>query len=571
MTQDNLYLIYFCSGFILIHLRCLTPNSLFFKHLAFTSTQDLKKPLLLLLNKIDLVPLAVLRAWQKWFAAKYPLLHVVLFSSYPSAAHRIALASEASAAAAAASAAAHGTPAPAPAAVAHAHHDADAARSLSASELAVIESALLATTDSDLAAHARQVGRMKRSPLLDPVGVDALLEACRGLIRERGAGIVNIATGAIAPAAAPAAAAKAAAAASGKQQQAATKGGDARRLSTTSSAGSGDFAAEELEADAVAATVNFTASRLLSGRETVSRAQVQEKREQELAELRARLKAQAAYLQSKAAGKATKTADDGDDDEDEDAEDAVGVAGQAKPKAKAAEGLFGAAVEDAAALEGGSGSENEDDEAGDDDDAAAALSALSLNSNSNKKKNKKDKRGQRGAHRSGSGGGEVGRARAYVGDDVARVLAGEVGGNRRTRNRLAGLAAILNAGKKGAGDNSDSDYDSSKGGKGGKGKGAKSAKGGKGKHNDSDDDDDHENTEDEDEDEDDSGSEGSVDEEAAAEAAKAAAEAMGVMLTIGTVGHPNAGKSRYAHDSQKNELIVEISYISAHILSMYPC
>ncbi len=60
-------------------------------------TQVLKKPLILLLNKIDLVPLPTLRRWQAYFHAKYPDMHVVLFSSYPSAVHRLALALEAQA------------------------------------------------------------------------------------------------------------------------------------------------------------------------------------------------------------------------------------------------------------------------------------------------------------------------------------------------------------------------------------------------------------------------------------------------------------------------------------------
>jgi ribosome biogenesis GTPase A len=45
--------------------------------------QDLKKQLILILNKIDLVPPAVAIAWKHYFQLKFPQVHVVCFTSFP--------------------------------------------------------------------------------------------------------------------------------------------------------------------------------------------------------------------------------------------------------------------------------------------------------------------------------------------------------------------------------------------------------------------------------------------------------------------------------------------------------
>ena len=46
-------------------------------------TRDLRKPLLLVLNKVDLIDAPTLRGWVEWFKQRYPALEVVCFSSYP--------------------------------------------------------------------------------------------------------------------------------------------------------------------------------------------------------------------------------------------------------------------------------------------------------------------------------------------------------------------------------------------------------------------------------------------------------------------------------------------------------
>jgi ribosome biogenesis GTPase A len=46
-------------------------------------TQVARKPLVMVLNKVDLVSAAHLRAWTAFFARHFPLLRVVPFSSFP--------------------------------------------------------------------------------------------------------------------------------------------------------------------------------------------------------------------------------------------------------------------------------------------------------------------------------------------------------------------------------------------------------------------------------------------------------------------------------------------------------
>lgn len=46
-------------------------------------TKDLKKHMILVMNKVDLVESKVVLAWKKYFEEVYPNLHVVLFTSYP--------------------------------------------------------------------------------------------------------------------------------------------------------------------------------------------------------------------------------------------------------------------------------------------------------------------------------------------------------------------------------------------------------------------------------------------------------------------------------------------------------
>lgn len=46
-------------------------------------TKDLKKNMILVMNKVDLVDSTVVLAWKKYFEEVYPEVRVVLFTSYP--------------------------------------------------------------------------------------------------------------------------------------------------------------------------------------------------------------------------------------------------------------------------------------------------------------------------------------------------------------------------------------------------------------------------------------------------------------------------------------------------------
>lgn len=46
-------------------------------------TKQMKKNLILVLNKIDLAPPALVVAWKHYFKSQFPEVHVVCFTSYP--------------------------------------------------------------------------------------------------------------------------------------------------------------------------------------------------------------------------------------------------------------------------------------------------------------------------------------------------------------------------------------------------------------------------------------------------------------------------------------------------------
>jgi len=52
-------------------------------------TKDLKKPLILVLNKVDLIPASVSAAWSEYFKKLFPDLRVVFFTSFPSEVRRV--------------------------------------------------------------------------------------------------------------------------------------------------------------------------------------------------------------------------------------------------------------------------------------------------------------------------------------------------------------------------------------------------------------------------------------------------------------------------------------------------
>jgi len=46
-------------------------------------TKKLKKDMILVLNKVDLAPPALVVAWKEYFHNQYPKLHILMFTSYP--------------------------------------------------------------------------------------------------------------------------------------------------------------------------------------------------------------------------------------------------------------------------------------------------------------------------------------------------------------------------------------------------------------------------------------------------------------------------------------------------------
>jgi ribosome biogenesis GTPase A len=126
---------------------------LHFNHGVYEYARAAGKPMVLLLNKVDTLPVATLRRWQDYFARAYPGLHTVVFSSYPSALHRALLD--------------------------------DALDDALAQQISALH---LDLAPADLAAHAREVGRRKRAPRVDALGVEGLLRACREIVEEEAGG-----------------------------------------------------------------------------------------------------------------------------------------------------------------------------------------------------------------------------------------------------------------------------------------------------------------------------------------------------------------------------------------------
>lgn len=125
-------------------------------------TSIMRKPLVLVLNKIDLVPPTVLAAWKVFFAKNFPKVELTFFSSYPSTFLRsvyedLQLSVE------------------------ELQQEPGEDQVVSAMkpeevlDLSNKKSALV----SALSEHAASVLKMKKSPIITPVGGEGLLECCR--------------------------------------------------------------------------------------------------------------------------------------------------------------------------------------------------------------------------------------------------------------------------------------------------------------------------------------------------------------------------------------------------------
>eukprot|EP00388_Colpodella_angusta_P005613 GDKJ01017247.1.p1 GENE.GDKJ01017247.1~~GDKJ01017247.1.p1 ORF type:complete len:790 (-),score=222.53 GDKJ01017247.1:85-2454(-) len=126
-------------------------------------TSHLRKPLVLVLNKIDLVPPEVLAGWKVFFAKNFPKVELSLFSSYPSLYLRSVFQDLEESV------------------ETLQQQPEEEDRVISAMkagdtlDLSNKKSALV----SSLSEHAVNVLKMKKSPIITPVGGEGLLECCR--------------------------------------------------------------------------------------------------------------------------------------------------------------------------------------------------------------------------------------------------------------------------------------------------------------------------------------------------------------------------------------------------------
>jgi ribosome biogenesis GTPase A len=169
--EHNLYVwkqLWLCcesSDIILIIIDARNPLFHFNSHLYSYIVKDLKKPFVLVLNKIDLLPIHITLGFKSYLERTFPGVHVVLFSSYPSALHSFVLALQ------------H-----------QSHGGSDASSATPTSNDAITMETILKhgidVTANDIATHQRTVvNRMKMANIIDTVGVDELLQLCLHLTR----------------------------------------------------------------------------------------------------------------------------------------------------------------------------------------------------------------------------------------------------------------------------------------------------------------------------------------------------------------------------------------------------
>ncbi|KAG4066933.1 hypothetical protein HA402_007681 [Bradysia odoriphaga] len=72
------------SDIVLVIVDARNPSLLFPPSLFEYVKNELKKDMILVLNKIDLVPSHIVLAWKHYFEEKYPDIRVILFTAYPS-------------------------------------------------------------------------------------------------------------------------------------------------------------------------------------------------------------------------------------------------------------------------------------------------------------------------------------------------------------------------------------------------------------------------------------------------------------------------------------------------------
>ncbi|XP_066589713.1 guanine nucleotide-binding protein-like 1 isoform X2 [Prorops nasuta] len=82
-TWRQLWRVLEMSDVLLIIVDIRYSVLMFPPYLYYYITHELQKDMILILNKIDLVPSALVVAWKDYFCVKYPKVHILMFTSYP--------------------------------------------------------------------------------------------------------------------------------------------------------------------------------------------------------------------------------------------------------------------------------------------------------------------------------------------------------------------------------------------------------------------------------------------------------------------------------------------------------
>ena len=82
-TWRQLWRVIEMTDILLIIVDIRYPVMMFPPYLYNYVTNELGKEMILVLNKVDLAPAALVVAWQHYFKTKYPKLHILVFTSFP--------------------------------------------------------------------------------------------------------------------------------------------------------------------------------------------------------------------------------------------------------------------------------------------------------------------------------------------------------------------------------------------------------------------------------------------------------------------------------------------------------
>lgn len=82
-TWRQLWRVIEMSDILLIIVDIRYPVMMFPPYLYNYITNDLGKDMILILNKVDLAPPALVVAWKEYFTTQYPKLRIVMFTSFP--------------------------------------------------------------------------------------------------------------------------------------------------------------------------------------------------------------------------------------------------------------------------------------------------------------------------------------------------------------------------------------------------------------------------------------------------------------------------------------------------------